>query len=409
MLALLRRRDFGLLWSGGLISIAGDWILYSALPYFVYARTGSTVATAGMVVATLAPSVVLGSVTGVFVDRWNRKRVLVTGNVLQAAAVALLLLVPDGGWLGFVYVAAAAQSACAAFTNPAESALLPTLVGSEDLVAANALNALNNRIGRLAGLPLGGLLLGYLGLRGVVVADCVTFLAAAALIAPIVVPARALPVEDDESTAEEARSAAASFLHEWIEGVRLVRRERTIAVMFVVFGIMTFGGTMLDPPYPAWARDVLHQGPQVFAWLLTTHAASGIVGALLVGRFAARLPPWVLMGWGSVAAGLMLVVKFNVPSLAVAFGLTVVGGITSVASAVGVDTLAQQSVRDEFRGRVFGALGASGALLSLLGATTGGVLAEAVGIVPALTFASVLTALAGAVVLRAYAARPVPA
>src|SRR5919112_1902000 len=108
MLALLRRRDFGLLWSGGLISIAGDWILYSALPYFVYARTGST-------------------------------------------------------------VAAAAQSACAAFTNPAESALLPTLVGSEDLVAANALNALNNRIGRLAGLPLGGALLTYLGLRGVVV------------------------------------------------------------------------------------------------------------------------------------------------------------------------------------------------------------------------------------------------
>src|SRR5215208_4083604 len=404
MLALLRRRDFGLLWFGGLISIAGDWILYAALPYFVYARTGSTLATAGMVVATLAPSVILGSVTGVFVDRWNRKHVLVIGNALQAAAVTLLLLVPDGGWLGFVYVAAALQSAVAAFTNPAESALLPTLVGSDDLVLANALNALNNRIGRLAGLPLGGLLLGYLGLRGVVVADCVTFFAAALLISPILMPARALPEPDDESAADEARSAVSSFLHEWLEGLRLVRRERVIAVMFVVFGIMTFGGTMLDPPYPAWARDVLHQGPQVFAWLLTTHAASGIVGAFLVGRFAGRLPPRVLMGWGSVVAGILLVVKFNVPSVAVAFALTVAGGITSVASAVGVDTLAQQSVRDEYRGRVFGALGASGALLSLLGATTGGALAEAVGIVPALTFAATLTALAGLVVVGAIAA-----
>src|SRR5918994_4667037 len=135
MLALLRSRDFGLLWFGGLISVAGDWILYAALPYFVYARTGSTVATAGMVVAHLAPSVFLGSIAGVFVDRWDRKRVLVLGNLLQAGAVALLLLVPDGGWLGFVYVAAGMQSAVGAFSEPAESALLPALVGDRDLVA----------------------------------------------------------------------------------------------------------------------------------------------------------------------------------------------------------------------------------------------------------------------------------
>jgi MFS family permease len=406
MLALLRRRDFGLLWFGGLVSIAGDWILQAALPYFVYARTGSTVATAGMVVATLAPSVVLGSITGVFVDRWNRKHVLVVGNALQATAVALLVFVPDGGWLGFVYIAAAAQSAVAAFTNPAESALLPTLVGPDALVQANALNALNNRIGRLAGLPLGGLLLGYLGLRGVVIADCATFLAAAALIAPIAAPRPAVGPADDETAAEEARSALALFLHEWLEGLRLVRRERALGVMFVVLGIMTFGGTMLDPPYPAWARDVLGQGPQVFAWLLTTHAAAGTVGALLVGRLGTRLSPRVLMGWGSLIAGLMLIVKFNVPTLPVAFGLTAAGGLTSVASAVGVETLAQQTIRDEYRGRVFGALGASGALLSLCGAATGGALAELIGIVPALTFASVLTASAGVVVLRAFAERP---
>src|SRR5215218_7113094 len=188
MLALLRRRDFGLLWLGGLVSIAGDWVLRAALPYFVYERTGSTVATAGMIAAELAPGILVGSVAGVFVDRWHRKRVLVLGNLLQAAAVALLLLVPDGGWLGFVYVAAVAQAMVAAFSVPAESALLPTLVGDEDLVIANSLNALNNRIGRLVGLPLGGTLLAVLGLRGVVVADCATFFAAAALIAAISVP-----------------------------------------------------------------------------------------------------------------------------------------------------------------------------------------------------------------------------
>jgi len=83
----------------------------------------------------------------------------------------------------------------------------------------------------------------------------------------------------------------------------------------------------------------------------------------------------------------------------------VLGGVTSVASSVGVETLVQRGVRDERRGRIFGALSASGALLSLAGAATGGALAEVVGTVPMLNVAAGLTALAGVVVLRAFSDR----
>jgi MFS family permease len=404
VLRLLRRRDFALLWFGGLVSVAGDWVLYAALPYFVYQRTGSTVATAGMIVAELAPGVLLGSVAGVFVDRWDRKSILVVGSLLEAAAVAVLLLVPDGGWIGLVYVAAVVQASVAAFSMPAESALLPTLVDADDLVPANALNALNNRLGRLIGLPLGGILLGLLGLRGVVVGDCATFVLAAAMIAAITSP-HTRAAADEAGAAGEARSAWAAFWHEWRDGMRLVVGERQIGVLFVVLGLMTFGGTMLDPLNAPWVRDVLGEGPQVYAWLLTTSAASGIVGTLLVGRFGRRLAPRVLMGWSSVLAGALLLVRFNIPSVELAFALSIPNGITSAASAVGVETLAMQTVRPDLRGRIFGALGASGALLSLLGAGVGGALAEVVGIVAMLNVASVLTLVAGLVVLRAFPAR----
>jgi MFS family permease len=406
MFALLRQRNFGLLWTGGLVSLAGDWVLYAALPYFVYQRTGSTVATAGMIAAELAPGVLLSSIAGVFVDRWDRKRVLVAGNLLQAGAVALLLLVPDGGWIGFVYVVAVAQSLVASFSVPAEGALLPTLVGDAELLTANALNAFNNRLARLVGVPLGGALLAALGLWGVVVADCATFVAAAALVGAIAAPRAARGVVGDEDVAEEARSAWASFWAEWVEGLRLVRRERTIAVIFVVLGLMTFGGTMLDPLYAAWVRDVLDRGPQLYAWLLTAHAASGIVGTTLVGRYGARLSPRILMGWSSIAAGVVNGVKFNVPLVPVAVGVSVPTGVTSVASAVGAETLVQQSVRDAYRGRVFGSLGATGALLSLAGAATGGALAELVGLAAMLTVASALIVLSGLVVLRAFPGAP---
>ncbi len=157
--------------------------------------------------------------------------------------MAALLLVGEG-WLWVVYVAAALQSAAAAFSQPAESALLPSLVPRELLVQANALNALNNRLGRLAGVPLGAALLSWWGLDAVVVVDALTFFVAAALVAPIVVPARARPIAGAEPVEPH-------FWREWTAGLRVVRDDRTIAVLFVVFGLMTFGGTMLDPLYRA--------------------------------------------------------------------------------------------------------------------------------------------------------------
>ena len=259
------------------------------------------------------------------------------------------------------------RRSCATFSSPAESALLPTLVDERELVAANALNALNDRLGRLAGAPLGGLLLAQVGLEAVIVVDAATFLAAAALIAPI--HASRMP-----RVVADATSAWNSFLHEWLEGLRLVGRDRTIALLFFVFGLMTFSGTMLDPLTVAWVRDVLDAGPEVFAWILTVHAASGILGSLFVGSLGGRFSPRALMGWGSLLAAAALGVRHNLPYVALALAMSAVVGVTSVASSIGAETLAMQSVRDEFRGRVFGSLTATLGLLSLAGAVAGGLL-----------------------------------
>jgi MFS family permease len=404
MLRVLLRRDFALLWTGGFVSIAGDWVLDAALPFFVYERTGSTIATAAMIVAELAPGVLLGSIAGVCVDRWDRKHVLVMSNVLQAVTVGALLLVTRPELLWVVYAVASVQSVIASFSVPAESALLPTLVGDEDLVPANALNALNNRLGRLVGAPLGGLLLAAVGLHGVVVVDCASFFLAAAFVAPIRAPRR-IAVEGGADVGLAA-SAEAAFLHEWRDGMRLIRHDRTLLVIFAVLGLMTFGGTMLDPLNVAWVQDSLGRGPAVYAWLLWTHAVCGIVGTLLVGMFGRSASPRSLMGWASVVAGIATFVKYNVPTLPLALALTALTGFTSVVGSVGVDTLLQRSVRDEHRGRVFGALGASGALLSLAGAAAGGIAAEHVGTVTMLNVAAVLIAVSGIVALRALAARP---
>ena len=168
----------------------------------------------------------------------------------------------------------------------------------------------------------------------------------------------------------------------------MVRHDRTIAVLFVVFGIMTFGGTMLDPLYVPWIRDVLDEGVEVVAVITMTHSVAGIVGSLVVGTWGSRFSARTLMGWGSVIAGVLLLVKFNVPVLWLTLALSAIGGATAVASSVGVETLAQERTPEHVRGRVFGSLQAFIWLASLLGAVVGGVLGEVTSVLVAINVAA---------------------
>ncbi|HEX5691379.1 MAG TPA: MFS transporter, partial [Roseiflexaceae bacterium] len=111
MFATLRQRNFLLLWLGGLISFAGDWVLIIALPVFVYDMTGSALATGAMFMAQTLPRLLFSSLAGVFVDRWDRKRTLVITNLVQAAVLPLLLLVHSPSQLWLLYLVAFGQTA----------------------------------------------------------------------------------------------------------------------------------------------------------------------------------------------------------------------------------------------------------------------------------------------------------
>ena len=93
MLAVLRQRNFALVWVAGLISLTGDWLLFVGLPLYVYQLTGSTLATGAAVVVRVLPRLVLGSVAGGFVDRWDRRRTMIATNLLLGLCLLPLLTV----------------------------------------------------------------------------------------------------------------------------------------------------------------------------------------------------------------------------------------------------------------------------------------------------------------------------
>ncbi len=394
MLALLRQRNFALLWFGGLISLTGDWVLHAALPFYIYQQTHSTLATAALVAAELVPNLILGSIAGVFVDRWDRKQVMVVASVLQTGVVLLLLLVHSAEWVWLVYLVSIVQTAIGTFFSPAENALLPRLVHEELLLPANALNALNNNLARLIGPPIGGLLLSIGGLHGVVLLDSASFLVAGVLIGLLAVPPSAR--EAARHHAADAKAIWGQFWREWLDGLQFIQGERLITALFIVLMVVNFGGVMIDPLYPAFVADVLGEGPQAFGWLLTAWAIGGLLGGLMVGKLGKAMPPTRLLGWCSIIGGVLILAQFNIPALPVALATSFLLGPPNIASRAAAQTLLQRHVPEAYLGRVVGALGTTIAIASLVSVVgLAGALSEIVGLVPMLNVAVALNILAG--------------
>jgi MFS family permease len=399
VIATLRSRDFALLWTAGLISVAGDSALIIALPLHAYALTGSAVAIGGVFAASLLPQVLLGSIAGVFVDRWDRKRTMVAADLLRAALLLPLLAVGSPDLLWLLYLVRAATGVVGLIFDPAESALLPRLVGEERLITANALNALNNNIGRLVGPVVGGLLYAAGGLPAVVIVDAASFALSAALI--IAIRASARPERDDDP--EDGASVWGRMVMEWRAGLRLVGLDRALRTIFIAVGLGFFGEGTFSVGFTPLAIDVLDGGATGVGVLASAQAIGGLLAGVLVARAALKLSPHALFAGGMIGLGLTDLGLANAAMLAapgpgaMAVGSTfmLLAGFPVVASSAARDGLVQTLTADAFRGRVFGALGAIGGLATLVGLTLGAVAIDAIGVVPVVSVGAAMWIVGG--------------
>jgi MFS family permease len=398
MFTLLRQRDFARLWFGGLISIMGDMVLNVALPFFVYQVSGSTLATAVMVAAELLPRLLFGSIAGVFVDRWDRKKVMVVTSLSQGLIILPLLLVRSAETLWIVYVISFLQVTFAIFFGPAENALLPLLVPEDKLIQANSLNAMNNNLARLIGPPLGGGILALGGLPGVVLLDSLTFLVAGLLIFSISQSGRRVPAT--ETGAKPEGTPWSRFRNEWIEGINIVRRDRVVTVLFITTVMLNFGGVMIDPLGAAYIIEVVKANAEIFGLLIAVQAIGGIVGGLIAGKVSERMPAARLYAWAEIVLGVILVLRYNLPELPILFVMTLLVGLPAALGIAALETLFQRNVPNTHLGRIYGALNSTVGITSLFGVLgISGVLGEVLGIVPVLNIAAGITLLTGLIAL----------
>jgi len=386
MLAVLRQRNFGLLWVGQNISMIGDWVLFVALPFYIYAMTGSTLATGIMFIVQTLPRLFFGSVAGVFVDRWNRKHTMVIVNLIQALILIPLFLVHSRDLIWIIYLCAFADSLVSQFFSPAQTAIIPMLVEEKDLLPANSLNSMSQELTRLVGPSLGGLLFGLFGIGSVISLDLLSFLFSAALVALIIIPTGQITAKQGQQPMDSANSTAMNSVvkvwREWRAGILLVKKEQLVSAIFIIIGIAMVGEGIIEVLIAPYVERVLHGTPMVLGWLMSAQAVGGILGSLAIPRLSKIFRPGRLMGVCGLTFSAVIVVLATIPRLPVILPLILFGGAGAVGFFIPMLTLLQTTVANEYQGRIFGALSAIQAIALLIGMGMASGLGDHFGIVP---------------------------
>jgi MFS family permease len=366
----LTQPAFRSLWLAGLVSEAGDWLLFIALPIVVYRLTGSALGASLAFLAQLGPSIVLSPFAGRLADRHDRRTVMLVVTALQAAALLPLLLVAGHHGLGLVYAVIVAQSVLSALFDPCKNAMLPTLVAGDQLVSANSLVALNEGVARLVGGPLGGLLLAAGDLHAIVFADAASYAIAGLLIARV--PAGGRPARPAADTATSPARFRAVFRHRPVRVALAVTFFADIAQGIFLVLFIVFVAHRLD-------------GGSGETGLLRGVQAVGAIGAGLVLAVAGRgRSPVRLMAGAALAFGAISLLVWNLPSVTTATAVYVVlfaiVGAPGVVMVTGMISFLQQAAPDHERGRVFGALGMADNAGEAVGIIAAGVLTAPLGL-----------------------------
>lgn len=364
-------RDLRLLFVAQNLSYLGDWFTFVALAGLIQDATGSALLVSLLLVAFSLPSFLASPLGGSVADRYDRRRVLILVSIAQAIAASGLLFVNDSRiWLAFL--AQSLVAATAAFIRPAIEAAVPNLARSPDeLRRANALFGSSWGVMLAVGAGLGGLFAETFGRRAAFVADILTFLIAAALVAMVRRPMQQ-PRDNDRPPVRP--------LADMREAFAMARRDSTI--MALLASKMTFAvGAGVVSQLAVYAADAFSSGDAGRGLLLGARGVGSGIGPILAARFARGNLRRVLYVCG--IAGLIFSAGYLFAAAAPVLMLAAVGVMFAHLGGGAQWTLSTYGLQvrtpDEMRGRV---LAGDFALITLslaLSSVAAGLVSEQIG------------------------------
>lgn len=344
MLRAFRYRNYRLFFGGQIVSLTGTWITITATSWLVYRLTGSALLLGVVGFASQIPSFLLTPFAGIFVDRWNRHRLLVatqTASMVIAFVLAALTL-SNTISIPILVVVSVFQGVVNAFDMPGRQAFVVTLIEDKrDLGNAIALNSSMFNAARLIGPSVAGAIIAMSSEGWCYLIDGVSYLSviAALLAMRFIVVAR--PATDHESPLAQFR-----------DGWRYAYSSRPIRSVLLLVGLVCLAGVPYTVLMPVFAAEVLGGGAHTLGFLMTATGGGALLGALWLTsrRTIAGLERNIPIAGVIFSCGLIAFAFSRTLWLSVV--LLVVVGFGFIVLVASGNTLVQTVVEDAKRGRV---------------------------------------------------------
>ncbi|MBA5865136.1 MAG: MFS transporter [Nitrospira sp. CR1.3] len=373
---LLRTGNFGLLFSGQVISQIGDSMSKVALLWFVYELTGSAFKMTVIGLLQTIPPLIFGPLIGVYLDRMSKKAVLIGVDLIRTILVTLIpfLHALDALTLERLYLLVFATSIVSTIFGPALASSVPLIVSRPQLTSANALIHTTTNIGLLIGPAVSGVGIAMAGAHNVLYIDAATFLVSALCLMPIVLRER----PRGETRPDDAPGLAQDLL----VGFRFVFiQHRTVLLLMLTATLYSLGASAFVFLLPVFATQLLDASPVELGWLWSSLGIGMVTASAWLARrnqgdFRSRLQ-FVAAALAVSAVAVCTLGMLKAPALAVVL-IIVFGGSTAVFTPI-VWAMLQELTPEHLSGRVFTTF-STGAMASAMAGMAGfGWAADALG------------------------------
>jgi MFS family permease len=406
-IAVLRNRPFLLLWLAQLSTqVGGNMVMLGLLVIIASNYSGSKIAISILLMCFLAPAIIFSAIAGVFVDRVDKRLVLVVTNVLRGAAFVLVFLV--SGNLLLLYLLMILVSTVTTFFGPAEASMIPFLVPRGQLLAANGLFALTTNAAFALGFALfGPFVIAIAGPQMLILIVAALYFVAAVfcVILPASLPSEVSAVTSGHAVVVAGKAVKGTF-GQLVEGITYIREHRNVGWSLSYMGITGALIGILAVLGPDFAKTSLGLGDKGLVVVVLPLGLGIVTGVLAINAYGHNFPRRRIIEAGLIVLGLLLALLSSVGSishflnvqiaaaadahgsldlsqvlslLSMVMAIAFVAGICYAVVAISAQTQLQEELPEDVRGRVFGILNMLVSVSSLLPIMVVGPAADLVG------------------------------
>lgn len=385
------KRVFAIIWTGQLFSTLSSTIVGYAVIFWLSMETKSAEVLAVATIAALMPQMIIGPFTGVFIDRWDRRRTMIAADIFIAVCtfIMAMMFITGDVKIPYIYVLLVMRSVASAFHVPAMQASVPLLAPETELLRISGVNQVIQSLSIIAGPALAALLISVLNMTWALMFDVLGALIAVVTLLMVHIP----------NPAKKKDAPPPHVLREMLEGMRVIYSHRGLLWVFIIIVLAYFFIMPVSALFPLMTINHFGGGTYQMSFVEIAWGVGMLAGGALLGIKKIRVSEITMINGTFIVLGLTFALSGVLPASGfwIFAGLTLIGGITMSIYSGAFMVVMQTTIEPELLGRVLSIYGSLTMLPSMFGLMQTGYIADTIGVSLAFVISGCLITLLGIV------------